>query len=107
MVVGYTKGKVTKQGKTWKEAKREKISTYTCRNLACSDHAYGRAAEVDEYVTESLLSFLSSTTLVSRSNDPKALIQAEKDLEETDYALEQFKGNRRAIVTLGLDEVVP
>lgn len=99
MVVGNTQGAKI-------NGKREKVSAYYCRNLACQDHAYSKAQDVDEYVTQSLLAFLSSAdaTLRNKDNDPKELIKAERELEDAELALTQFKANKKAISILGINE---
>jgi hypothetical protein len=39
----------------------------------------------------------------TKKNDPKELLKAENEYEEAQYALDTFKANKKAIVTLGVD----
>jgi site-specific DNA recombinase len=88
-----------------KGAKGQRFPIYHCRNLKCEDHANVRADYLDEYVVAHVLAFLSSAeaTIKTKKNDPKELAKAEQELEEAEYALQQFKANKKAITILGLD----
>jgi site-specific DNA recombinase len=99
MVVGNTRG-------AKENGVRQKVPAYYCRNLACKDRAYVKALDLDEYVTHALMEFLDSAEakLRMKQNDPQERIQAEKDLEEAQFALDQFKANKKAITVLGIDE---
>lgn len=107
MLVGNTRGKVVKKGKDgWKSATREKIPTYVCRNLACNMHAYAQASEADEFVAGMVLDFLTDLDArqVNKTTDPQEIVQAERELEQAQAALDRFSRNRQALLILGEGE---
>jgi DNA invertase Pin-like site-specific DNA recombinase len=103
MLVGSTKGRVVERAEHWTQAKREKINTYCCRNQRCRSRAYARADELDAHVTGAILNFFSRSTVKNEARDPHEIVLAEKELQEADYALTQFKANKKAIIILGAD----
>jgi DNA invertase Pin-like site-specific DNA recombinase len=101
MVVGSMRGRITSGN--WKKGTRQKLPAYACRNLACNDHAYAKAEDIDQYVTSAVLELFSRATLKNEARDPRELATAEKELQDAEYALEEFKKNKKAIITLGVD----
>jgi DNA invertase Pin-like site-specific DNA recombinase len=97
MVVSHTRG-----------ANRQSVSAYHCRNLACEARAFTQAEPVDSYVVESVLELLRSSQASFKTKgkgmDAQELARAEKELEEAEYALEQFKSNKKAIIVMGVDD---
>lgn len=95
LVVGNTRG-------ASKNGKREKLPTYTCRNVHCSGRATVKAEEADAFVTDAILTVLSRAELKT-GQEKGDLAKTEKELAEAQHELDVFKGNRKAIVTLGVD----
>ncbi len=96
MVIANTLGRKRKDGT------REQISSYKCRNLGCDDHSYIKADVLDQYVVHSLMGILSDATM--KQGEEVDLSAAQKELTDAQYALDQFKSNKKAITILGLDE---
>lgn len=83
---------------------RESILVYKCSYRHCTDHAYVIAPDLDAYVSESILNLFSRADLRDSKTTAADFDSAEKELAEAEYALEQFKGNKKAITILGLDQ---
>src|SRR5579884_418608 len=84
---------------------REKRRAYQCRNNFCEHHAYA-SESVDQFVSDGVLGFLrlsQANMKTAEGKDAQALLEAQKELQEAQYALDQFLANRKAISILGAD----
>ena len=101
MRAGHRRGKRDESGNP------TRVPTYQCRNNLCESPAFvSFATELDSFVSEAVRSYLRFASVEQRdkASDPLELRQAEEELEQMQDALETFKKNRKAIVTLGVDE---